>query len=162
MKFLAAPAFLVIIATPSQAADIHKNNCGVFHRGMGAAVRGRVAIVAAAIMLALNVPANAGSTGNDVLPHCRTDGGSGTTNSDAAWKEGMSTGYCLGVISGLVFMSYASLPTARFCPPKGSTIDQARLVVAKGLNEHPEDLHTDFVFLAQHALMKAWPCGAAR
>ena len=30
MKFLAAPAFLVIIATSSQAADIHKIVVGFF------------------------------------------------------------------------------------------------------------------------------------
>jgi hypothetical protein len=30
MKFLAAPAFLVTIATPTQAADIHKIIVGFF------------------------------------------------------------------------------------------------------------------------------------
>ena len=61
MKFLAAPAFLVIIATPTQAADIHKIIVGVF----------TAAIAVAAITLALSMPAAAGFTGNDMLPPAR-------------------------------------------------------------------------------------------
>jgi hypothetical protein len=42
LQFLATPAFLVIIATPTQAADIHKIIAGFF-----AAVRYRAAIAKA-------------------------------------------------------------------------------------------------------------------
>jgi hypothetical protein len=58
MKFLAAPAFLVTIciATPTQAADIHKNNCGVFR--CGAAMR-RTAF-ALAVLLATTISSQDG------------------------------------------------------------------------------------------------------
>jgi len=61
LQFLATPAFLVMIATPTQAADIHKIIVGVF----------TAAIAVAAITLALSMPAAAGFTGNDMLPPAR-------------------------------------------------------------------------------------------
>jgi hypothetical protein len=59
-------------------------------------------------------------------------------------------------------MSDALRPTAKFCPPKESTPEQAMRVVKKALRDHPENLHVEFVFFAHLALMKAWPCGAGQ
>jgi hypothetical protein len=130
---------------------------------MGAAVKARIAIVAAATTLALSTPAEAGYTGNELLPHCRMDGGSGTTNSNTAWEEGLQIGICYGVIVALMYHApSADLPTSRFCPPEGSTVRQGVSVVVKALNEHPEALHLNFISLAHKALWKAWPCGAVR
>ena len=80
MQFLATQAFLVIIATPTQAADIHKIIVGVF----------TAAIAVAAITLALSMPAAAASglTGNQVLPYCGLVDSNSIRNSD----EGVGVG----------------------------------------------------------------------
>jgi hypothetical protein len=44
------------------------------------------------------------------------------------------------------------------CIPKGVTMGQQIAVVVKFVDEHPEDMHLDFIFLAYEALLKAWPC----
>ena len=44
------------------------------------------------------------------------------------------------------------------CIPKTATMGQKIAVVVKYIDEHPEDMHLEFMFLAHEALAKAWPC----
>jgi hypothetical protein len=44
------------------------------------------------------------------------------------------------------------------CRPDGVTMGQEVAVVVKYIDEHPEDLHLEFLLLASEALAKAWPC----
>ena len=150
MQFLATQAFLVIIATPTQAAEIHKIIVGVF----------TAAIAVAAITLALSMPAAAASglTGNQVLPYCGLVDSNSIRNSD----EGVGVGACLGVVSTLMSLGSLLPPKGRFCPPKDSTTAQGVSIVVKTLKKNPEILHNEFEALAHAALMTAWPCGAGR
>ena len=69
-------------------------------------------------------------------------------------------GSCLGQIHILYMLAFMSAlgPETRFCPPDGTTIDQARRVVIKHIDDRPEELDRPFLFLAIEALRKAWPC----
>ena len=44
------------------------------------------------------------------------------------------------------------------CIPKGVTMGQMIAVVVNYVDEHPEDMHSEFLFLAHEALLTAWPC----
>jgi hypothetical protein len=44
------------------------------------------------------------------------------------------------------------------CIPKSVTMGQMIAVVVKYVDEHPEDMHSEFLFLAHEALLTAWPC----
>ena len=149
MQFLATQAFLVIIATPTQAADIHKIIVGVF----------TAAIAVAAITLALSMPAAAsGLTCNQVLPYC----GLVDIKNKRNYHVGVGVGACLGVVSTLMSLGSLLPPKGRFCPPKDSTTAQGVSIVVKTLKKNPEILHNEFEALAHAALMTAWPCGAGR
>jgi hypothetical protein len=69
-------------------------------------------------------------------------------------------GSCAGQIQMLYLLAAADrlAPHSRFCMPDAVTIDQARKVVIKYIDERPEQLHKLFMVLAIEALRKAWPC----
>jgi hypothetical protein len=69
-------------------------------------------------------------------------------------------GSCFGQIQTLYMLGSANAlwPNARFCTPEGSTMNQARKVVIKYIDDRPERLHEPFLVLAIEALRKAWPC----
>ncbi|MBI2801122.1 MAG: hypothetical protein HYX63_12735 [Gammaproteobacteria bacterium] len=69
---------------------------------------------------------------------------------------------CLGYLESAVdthetLVDWKGIPP-KFCMPSNVTLDQIRLVVVKGMNEHPEELHSSASSLALRALNKAFPC----
>jgi hypothetical protein len=63
------------------------------------------------------------------------------------------------VTDKLVVSFEAGVPIVdAFCIPKGVTMGQMIAVVVKYVDEHPEDMHSEFLFLAHEALLTAWPC----
>jgi hypothetical protein len=73
----------------------------------------------------------------------------------AFWK-----GRCFGQIEMLYLLAFGNHlgPDARFCPPDDVSINQARKVIIKYIDERPEQLHRLFFDLAIDALRKVWPC----
>jgi hypothetical protein len=60
----------------------------------------------------------------------------------------------MGIVEGLMW----SLPPDVMCSPKGVTIGQSVKVLAKYLDDHPEELQKPIAELAARAFVKAWPC----
>jgi len=76
--------------------------------------------------------------------------------TESQWKQGI----CVGQIQALYLLAFSDhlAPKGKYCPPDGVTINQARLVVIKYIEDKPEQLHLPFLSLAIDALRKAWPC----
>lgn len=100
--------------------------------------------------------ADAGSSGNQMIPGCRLlmDEKSLIRSVD----DGMRVGECAGVITTLYYVAKGLPSSARFCPPSSVTVGQAARVIVKYLDDKPELLHGDFRDLAIQALRRAWPC----
>ncbi len=100
-------------------------------------------------LLAGRVAAQSADTtsGNFMLPHCETS----NLKDPLYW-------YCQGMLAGMGLFGPSLPEDMRFCPPEKVTNKQARRVVIKFLNAHPESLHQDFKELAHRALREAWPC----
>jgi hypothetical protein len=79
-----------------------------------------------------------------VIDHCRRVATDGTGSA-----EGI---YCAGQVAGLFDAGRYLVPSARFCPPQGSTRHQALRVVITFLDANPLSP------LALEAMRKAWPC----
>lgn len=91
------------------------------------------------------------SSGNNMLPSCKMAiDGQGPMDVWAA--------HCSGVIAALTYVSPALSDDERFCPPQGYSVLQARRIVVRYMETHPEDLHTNYIVLALRALQRAWPC----
>jgi hypothetical protein len=82
-------------------------------------------------------------SGNKYLPYCR-DGG----------PDPYMRGFCVGMIETVWIYEAAH---KRVCAPDRVNRGQARAVVVKYLENHPERLHEDIHLLAQEALQTAWP-----
>jgi Rap1a immunity proteins len=95
--------------------------------------------------------------GNDVAPGCRiaaSDKNSfGENRSDAA-----ISGFCMGIVAGVVPVGPTLPEPFRFCPPNGWTTRQAVKVFANFLNQHPAVLHEPIADLALIAFRESWPC----
>jgi hypothetical protein len=85
-------------------------------------------------------------TGNDFLPHCKTEA--------ASWQNGL----CLGMIRGISDLERLLPPAARFCPPSAVTRGQMVRVVVAFLERNPAFLHERFSSLVVLAFRDAWPC----
>jgi hypothetical protein len=103
---------------------------------VGAAVKGRITVGVAAILLALTSSAKAHPSGNDVLPFCEMKRAS--SSDKEAWKEQWLNGNCWGAVSSLIAISSALHPTAKFCPPNESTVQQGMSIVVKALKNTPK------------------------
>jgi Rap1a immunity proteins len=88
--------------------------------------------------------AEAGGTGNELLSDCLVPD-----------KGLFFYGYCLGFVVGVGNSSNSS---GGNCPPKGVTRDQAKDVVVRYLQAHPEIRHYPATVLTQTALAEAFPC----
>ncbi|WP_291842430.1 Rap1a/Tai family immunity protein [Bradyrhizobium sp.] len=78
--------------------------------------------------------------------------------TESEWAKGI----CIGQIQVLYLLAFSDhlAPKGKFCPPDGVTIDKARAVVIKYIEDKPEQLHLPFLLLAIDGLRKAWPCRA--
>lgn len=76
---------------------------------------------------------------------------------DDSRGEDMCTGYFRGLVDmNEMFTLYYKKPL--WCAPSVRRLDQIKLVVIKGIREHPEELHLPFMGLAIRALSRAFPC----
>jgi Rap1a immunity proteins len=91
-------------------------------------------------------------SGAFILDACKEVSGTSTT----------VRGVCIGEIQMLYMLAVAGGgylgEASRFCPPNGVTIDQARTIVIRYIEDHPEGVQTPFVYLAIKGLRRAWPC----
>jgi hypothetical protein len=80
----------------------------------------------------------------------------GNAPTDALDKAPM----CFGAITAIVKLQPFLKPEYAMCPPTGSKISYAQmiLVIASYLKNHPEQLDKNFHMLALVALNTAWPC----
>jgi len=101
---------------------------------------------------AQTIPERETDTGTYMLPHCKAYLVGERYNDTARAK-------CFGILSTLGYLKQAFIPKFRFCAPDEISATQAGRVVIKFLEEHPEELHRDFRFLALAALRNQWPCG---
>ena len=84
------------------------------------------------------------------------------------WTEGEKLGYddaskasvCVGYVQG-VLDTYAGFhkESQLFCMPNGVTTYQVMRILIKYLNENPEMLHDDAMFLILSGLRNVYPCG---
>jgi Rap1a immunity proteins len=93
-----------------------------------------------------------------LLPGCRSSiGGYGTPGGDTTNFGPWNSGYCSGLIAGVVMLGGGLPNDDKFCAP-GVSLEQALLVVIKYIEARPERLHEQLLPLALEALHKAWPC----
>lgn len=74
--------------------------------------------------------------------------------------DNSASGRCQGFFLGVV-QANSGMPAGtqgRFCPPEGLTTLQAIKVFIKTADERPEDLHVPAYWLAQLAMLDAFPC----
>lgn len=90
-------------------------------------------------------------TGNHYLPHCQH--AISDRNSYDVWD-----GECTGIIKAIIFYAGSFPPNKAICFPKKITNGQAYRVVVRYLENNPDKLHLDFMYLASDAMRQAWPC----
>jgi hypothetical protein len=105
------------------------------------------------------------STGTELLETC-TKVNSVTRRADNfdewatdAVHTTMASGTCFGFIQAVE--QFDDLASA-FCGPEHFTYGQAKKIVIKYLNDHPEQLHLPATFLVGEALGAAFPCPAKK
>jgi hypothetical protein len=68
--------------------------------------------------------------------------------------------FCAGMIFGLGILLRQDPKSPLYCVdiPEGIKFEQAIRVVIRYIEEHPQDMHHPFKYLALLAIMDAWPC----
>jgi hypothetical protein len=134
-----------------------------FYQGGGGKVRTFIIGVSLALAL-LTGPASAepsadDMSANDVMPGCRSLLGKARTKPhfDAAKSANKEEIPCIGGVTAAEMIDDLQ-QKHEVCIPKGVTMGQMIAVVVKYVDEHPEDMHSEFLFLAHEALLTAWPC----
>lgn len=130
---------------------------------------GKALSLSSLIALSLVGTASAGEdtlSANALLPGCRvmiTDMDDHLSGPAPSYGEptAMKQGVCMGVITGLNFearLSKSVFKKAFFCIPDSVTFGQQIQVVVAFIDNHPQDMHERFDWLAIKALADAWPC----
>jgi hypothetical protein len=120
-----------------------------------------------ALILALIGPALAGPSAddlpsaNDVMPSCRSLLRKVQTqphfDADKSYKkEDVACITGLDVVTLMFSLAPADDPP--FCIPDDVTLGQRVAVVVKYIDQHPEEMHQSFAYLAYRASEEAWPC----
>jgi hypothetical protein len=123
-------------------------------------MRDMKAIVASALMLISTVTmANAAEKDADIstysadywLPYCK---------DYIAGRPDYLPNFCAGMIFGLGILLRQDPKSPLYCVdiPEGIKFEQAIRVVIRYIEEHPQDMHHPFKYLALVAIMDAWPC----
>jgi Rap1a immunity proteins len=96
------------------------------------------------------------SSANYVMAGCRefVD----TLNTSRATRLPLQFGYCSGIVHAIALISLSQPGSMKICLPRSVNRGQLVRVVTKYIDERPERLHEQFVFLAIEALRTAWPC----
>jgi len=121
------------------------------------------AIVASALMLiSAATIANAADKDTDIanysadywLPYCKD-----FINGKRA-EDDFNPNFCAGMVFGLGVLLRQDPKSPLYCVdiPEGITFEQAINVVIHYIEEHPQDMHHPFKYLALVAIMDAWPC----
>ena len=84
------------------------------------------------------------TSGTEMLGHCRDEK-----------SMGWITGYCTGVIVGLLTAAPHMEAEVRFCPPNGITPTQARRVVVRYLEQNPQITHRELRYLGDRGAAKS-------
>lgn len=70
---------------------------------------------------------------------------------------------CVNAVSDLLSLNAFLAPEYKACPPKGTTVGTATIVIMKFLNDHLEkEGSSDFVQVGAAAIARAWPCHRVR
>jgi hypothetical protein len=129
----------------------------------------RVTVLAALLALpAVAAPARAASseaTGIMYYASCMTaadimEGRPPPSDPQADANQLDKAAMCFGAVTAIANLEPFLKPEFALCPPKGSTISYAQmiLVIAAYLRNHPERLNENFHTLAVLALNSSWPC----
>ena len=120
----------------------------------------RTFIISIGLALALLTgPASAADdTANDVMPGRRSLLAKVRTKPhfDAIKSTNKEEEPCIVGVAAAV--TFAAIGQHEVCIPEAATMGQKIAVVVKYIDEHPEDMHLEFMFLAHEAFLKAWPC----
>ena len=109
----------------------------------------RTVFAIAFVLFAATAGAQDLNSANHRMEGCRAAIGDRTT---------YSSGYCLGLVDGIVFGEFGYY--GAFCLPVGAgvTLMQMVRVVVAYIDARPARMHEDFRKLALEALIDAWPC----
>jgi hypothetical protein len=121
------------------------------------------AIIASALMLiSTTTMANAAEKDADIgnysadywLPYCKDYIDGKRANED------FHPNFCAGMVYGLGILLRQDPKSPLYCVdiPQNVTFEQATSVVIRYIEEHPQDMHHPFKYLALVAIMDAWPC----
>ena len=72
--------------------------------------------------------------------------------------EAVKAGECSGAIDAIFMLRRALDQSIRFCPPPRVAPGQKVRIVAKYLDDHPEQMNDDFTLLVVRAFYQVWPC----
>jgi hypothetical protein len=88
------------------------------------------------------------------LPYCKVFIGGKLPDDD------FRPNFCAGMIFGLGILLRQDPKSPLYCVdiPEGVTFEQAIRMVIRYIEEHPQDMHHPFKYLALVAAMDAWPC----
>jgi hypothetical protein len=124
---------------------------------MGESVMRITAAVIALIFSPSILFAQTAFPGNYVERGCKiavtTENGAGETRTDA-----MLSGFCSGLVEGVVASGPSLIEPYKFCPPAEWTTKQAVRVFERFLETHPNYLDQPAANLAVAAFREAWPC----
>ena len=113
-----------------------------------------------ALVLALIGPASAEPStdhpsANEAMPGCRSLLAKVRTKPHAEKSANKEEELCIVSLMAADLIAFAR---GDVCIPEGVTEGHEIAVVVKYIDEHPEDMHLEFLLLAQEAFLKAWPC----
>lgn len=113
---------------------------------------GAAPVLIAALAIPLSVSAF-GLSGEQLKEHCDYE-----LRADIYKNEGFHLSACSYYVGGVFDGIYQKARAWEFCWPESVTPNQVTLVVAKHLNDHPEELHLRASALVVKAVEDAWPC----
>lgn len=113
------------------------------------------------ILCLLTLASHAQTNGTQILHDCT----SLTTPGVHTELESMNSGYCLGMVRGIMetlmvweVTDATHVEANHGCIPYEVTTSKAVAVVKKYLNDHPEKLHMGDTVLIRVALVEGFPC----
>jgi hypothetical protein len=105
------------------------------------------------------------TTGDDMLGYCGAvdrfvSGQLSPSEAAPTVEEAMIQGFCVGAVSGVRFLAATTTKNAQYpvCVSDDVPRGQVLSVVVRYLQNHPERLNDNFLWLVMDALREAWPC----
>ena len=114
-------------------------------------------IIAAAVISAYALPSSAGSLKGEEFLEMLSDKSSTKVHSIVEKTHAM--GYLTGLLEAFVIMNDINPEMKLFClPPPGISAGDAKMVVVKWLEAHPQRHNEQARILVLYALRDAYPC----